>query len=304
VIYYKKLDIMKLSIRRSSHAEKEPPHSPDEGKKEHVKKMKKETVKPVEGNAKPKEAKSQPTVIRSNPAEFAAMVAREIVKNFSSLRVRPRDIHIDEIKDIPAPEGENLILVDTSVLIDGRILPIVNSGFLAGTLLVPEFVLGEVQHIADSSDSLRRAKGRRGLEVVSKMMSQKANDVVVTKVIKDDAPTVSEVDHKLIALAKQWKTKLLTVDFNLAQLARVEGVKVLNVHDLGQAIKLSIIPGEELAIKITHEGKEREQGVGYLPDGTMVVVENAKEKVGVDIVVVISKVHQTSAGQLFFARLK
>lgn len=254
----------------------------------------------------PKKIENLERVVRPSPAEFAAMVAREIVKNLPILRAKPlpRDLHIEEIKDIPAPEGENLMLVDTSVLIDARILPVVNSGFLAGTLLVPEFVLGEVQHIADSSDSLRRAKGRRGLDVVSKLLGQKSNDLVITKVIKDDAPSVKEVDHKLAALAKQWKTKLITVDYNLAQLARVEGVKVMNLNDLGQALKLSIIPGEELTIKITHEGKERKQGVGYLPDGTMVVVEDAKDKVGSDVVAQVQKVLQTPAGQLFFARLK
>jgi uncharacterized protein YacL len=245
--------------------------------------------------------------LRPNPAEFAAIVAREIVKNLSSLRaVRPfsKDLPIDALADIPVPEGQNLMLVDTSVLIDGRILPVINSGFLAGTLLVPKFVLAELQHIADSSDSLRRAKGRRGLDIVQKMMSQKTNDLVVTKVIQDDIEEIKEVDHKLAALAKKWKTKLITVDYNLAQLARVEGVKVLNLHDLAQAIKLSILPGEELNIKITHEGKEREQGVGYLPDGTMVVVDQAKTKVGIEVVVIVSRVVNTPAGQLFFARLK
>jgi uncharacterized protein YacL len=243
---------------------------------------------------------------RPSAKEFAAIVAREIVKNLSSLRLRPGtpDLAIGEMKDIKAPEGENLMLVDTSILIDGRILPVVNSGFIAGTLLVPEFVLGEVQHIADSDDSLRRAKGRRGLDVIQKLTHQKTNDLIVTKLIKDDVVEVKEVDHKLLALARQWKTKLITVDFNLAQLARAQGVKILNIQDLAQALKLSIIPGEELIIKITHEGKEREQGVGYLADGTMVVVENAKDKVGVEIQVVIAKVLHTPAGQLFFARLK
>jgi uncharacterized protein YacL len=246
------------------------------------------------------------SAVRPSAKEFAAIVAREIVKNLSSLRLRPGtpDLAIGEMKDIKAPEGENLMLVDTSILIDGRILPVVNSGFIAGTLLVPEFVLGEVQHIADSDDSLRRAKGRRGLDVIQKLTHQKTNDLIVTKLIKDDVAEVKEVDHKLLALARQWKTKLITVDFNLAQLARAQGVKILNIQDLAQALKLSIIPGEELIIKITHEGKEREQGVGYLADGTMVVVENAKDKVGVEIQVVISKVLHTPAGQLFFARLK
>ncbi|MBI2404564.1 hypothetical protein HYV22_00055 [Candidatus Gottesmanbacteria bacterium] len=245
---------------------------------------------------------------RSNPRYFAQLVAREIVKNLATIgRFRPfrgGEAATEEFKNIPVPPGENLILVDTSVLVDGRILPIVNSGFFGGTLIVPEFVLGEVQHIADSSDSLRRAKGRRGLEVVGKLKNQRVNDLAKLSIVKDDFVDVKEVDHKLVRLAKVWKVKLLTVDFNLGSLARAQGVKVLNVNDLAQAIKLSIIPGEELSVKITHPGKEREQGVGYLSDGTMIVVDNARDKVGLDVIVVVSKVHQTPAGQLFFARLK
>ncbi len=271
--------------------------------------------KPINGEGKEKAAvqpkipmgKDRLDVIgRSNPRVFAQLVAREIVKNLSTIgKLRPFSREpIEEFKDIPAPEGENLLLVDTSVLVDGRILPIVNSGFLTGTLITPEFVLGEVQHIADSSDSLRRAKGRRGLEVAGKLKSQRANELVKLRVVKDDLADIQEVDHKLVRLAKVWKSKLLTVDFNLAQLARAQGVKVLNINDLAQAIKLTVIPGEELTVKITHPGKEREQGVGYLSDGTMIVVDNARDKVGSDVIVLVSKVHQTPAGQLFFARLK
>lgn len=244
------------------------------------------------------------TAGRPNPREFAQLVAREIVKSLGKLRPFSRELPMEEFKDIPVPSGEHLLLVDTSVLVDGRILPIVNSGFLTGTLVVPEFILGEIQHIADSSDSLRRAKGRRGFEVINKVKAQRVNELVKTNIVKDDLAEVKEVDHKLVRLAKLWKAKLLTVDFNLAQLARTQGVKVLNINDLAQAIKLSIIPGEELSVKITHQGKEREQGVGYLTDGTMIVVDNARDKVGVDVIVVVSKVHQTPAGQLFFARLK
>lgn len=255
------------------------------------------------GKVAPAGSPKQPT----NPAEFARMVAFEVVRSLSTIgKMRPfsRDVDLEDFKEIPTPEGNNLMLVDTSVLVDGRLLPIVNSNFLAGTLLIPEFVLGELQHIADSSDSLRRAKGRRGLEVVMKLKAQKANEQVKTRTIKDDVEDVKEVDHKLLGLAKFWKAKLMTVDFNLAQLARAHGVKVMNVNDLTQALKLSIIPGEELMIKITHEGKEREQGVGYLADGTMVIVDSAKDKVGMDVSVIVSKVHQTAAGQLFFGRLK
>lgn len=247
---------------------------------------------------------------RAHPGEFAKVVAREVVRSLSTIgnigRIRPftREGTHEAFKDLVPPEGTQLILVDSSVLVDGRILPIVNSGFLTGTLLIPEFVLGEVQHIADSNDSLRRAKGRRGLEVVNKLKAQKANDLLHTKIIKDDTDTVKEIDHKLASLARAWSAKLMTVDFNLAQYARAQGVKVLNINDLTQALKLSIIPGEEITIKITHEGKEKDQGVGYLEDGTMVVVDGARTRVGEDVLVIVSRVHQTPAGQLFFAKVK
>ncbi len=246
---------------------------------------------------------------------FTKALAAEIVKGLTSFRFAPswfrHDTDAPITSEKPPDFGENPILVDTSVLVDGRILPIVNSGFLSGTLLIPQFILGEVQHIADSSDSLRRSKGRRGLDVISKLKWQKVNKLVKIKVIDDDPQLTKEVDHKLVALAKKWKSapggeniRLLTVDFNLAQIARAQGVSILNVFDLAQALKLTLMPGEELTIKITHEGKEREQGVGYLADGTMVVVDDAKDKVGSDLIVVVTKIHQTPAGQLFFARLR
>lgn len=236
-------------------------------------------------------------------ADFTRALAAEIVKNLTSFHPFSRREKKSEKKVLL---GEYPILVDTSILIDGRILAVVNSSFLVGTLIVPEFILGEVQHIADSSDSLRRAKGRRGLEVVGKLKGQKVNPWLKTKIIGEDVPGVSEIDHKLVQLAKKFgrETRLMTVDFNLAQYARAQGVKVMNINDLGQALKVAIVPGEELVLKITHEGKERNQGVGYLPDGTMVVVDDARDKVGVDVTALVTKVHQTPAGQLFFARLK
>lgn len=239
---------------------------------------------------------------------FTKELAQEIVRNltaFGKLTVRPFQRRpVSTKKKTIAPTGEYPVMVDTSVLIDGRILQIVNSGFLAATLIVPQFVLGEIQHIADSADMIRRSKGRRGLEVVNALKNQRVNPGVKLKIVTDDAPEIKEVDLKLVYFSRIWKTRLLTVDFNLAQVARAQGVKVLNVNDLAQALKVSLISGEELTVKITHMGKERSQGVGYLPDGTMVVVEDTKNRVGQDVVVVITKVHQTPAGQLFFARLK
>ncbi len=250
------------------------------------------------------------------PSDFTKALAEEIVKRLTfGGRLMPPFSRPDAQKVTSEEKetdlGEYPILVDTSVLIDGRIVSIVNSGFLTGTLLIPQFILGEVQHIADSSDSLRRTKGRRGLDVVNKLKWQRANPMIKFKIIHDDVPDVKEVDHKLVVLARKWAgrpqgkdVRLLTVDFNLAHYARAQSVKVLNVHDIAQALKLSLVPGEELAIRIAHEGKEREQGVGYLNDGTMVIVDNARDKVGAELVVVVTKIHQTPAGQLFFARLK
>lgn len=241
-------------------------------------------------------------------AGFTKALAREIVRNLSAIgniTTKPfrRSPKVESLQD-KATIGEYPMVVDTSVLIDGRILPMVNSGFIVGTLVIPQVVLGEVQHIADSSDPVRRAKGRRGLEVAGKLKGQKTNPLVHVKVVNDDVPEVTEVDHKLTALAKRWDAKLVTVDFNLAQFARAQGIKILNVNDLAQALKMAIVPGEELTLKITHEGREREQGVGYLSDGTMIVVDQARPLVGQEAAVVITKIHQTPAGQLFFGRLK
>lgn len=267
--------------------------------------MKKPVSKPEIKKTTPQpEAK---TVVKPTRA-FTKELAREIVKNLTALgklTARPFQRQTPtEIKPTVIPKGEYPILVDTSVFIDGRIFAIVNSGFLVATLLVSQSVLGELQHIADSADSIRRTKGRRGLEVLNALKNQRNNPGVTLKIISDPQKEAVEVDQKLIQLAKRWKCRLLTVDFNLAQVARAQGVKVMNINDLAQALKVALITGEEVTVKITHAGKERLQGVGYLSDGTMVVVEETKDKIGQEIVVLITKVHQTPAGQLFFARLK
>lgn len=236
---------------------------------------------------------------------FTQALAREIVKNLTALsEMTTRPFHRVAAPETKESIGEHPILVDTSVLIDGRIFPIINSGFLSGTLVIPQFVLTEVQHIADDSDPMRRAKGRRALDVIYKLKTQKVNPWAKTKVVTDNPTEVNEVDSKLVSLAKLWGAVLLTVDFNLAHVARAQNVRVLNVNDLAQAMKVALVAGEEFVLKITHEGREREQGVGYLADGTMVVVENAKGRVGEDVQVVVTKIHQTPAGQLFFARMK
>lgn len=267
--------------------------------------MKQKTQAPVAPVKPPVEPSRGLESFTKPPAEFTKALAEEIVKgltSFGQMTARPFTRHPKEEAE-KVDVGEHPILVDTSVLIDGRILAVVNSGFLTGTLIITQFVLGEVQHIADSNDSLRRAKGRRGLEIANKLKSQKANPLLVTKVVGEDVPQVVEIDHKLAALAKKWQARLLTTDFNLAHVARAQGVRVLNINDIATALKVSLIPGEEVKLHINHEGREREQGVGYLDDGTMIVVDDTRDKVGQEVAVIITKVHQTPAGQLFFAKL-
>ncbi len=192
------------------------------------------------------------------------------------------------------------ILLDTSVIIDGRIADIASTGFLPGTLLIPRFVLNELQYVADSPDGLRRQRGRRGMEVLSNL--QKDSNVMV-RISDIDVEGVREVDSKLVVLGRQLKCPVLTNDYNLNKIAELQGVTVLNINELANAVKSVVLPGELLRINIIQEGKEREQGVGYMEDGTMVVVENGREEVGEYTEVSVTKVLQTAAGRMIFARL-
>lgn len=192
-------------------------------------------------------------------------------------------------------------IVDTSVIIDGRIADICQSGFLDGTLIIPRFVLGELQNIADSPDVLRRAKGRRGLDILKAMQQQ--TDKVFIMVVEDDYPDVREVDSKLLRLAKDYAAKVITNDYNLNKVAQIEGVPVLNINDLANALKPAVLPDEQMEVKIIKEGKEPFQGVGYLDDGTMVVVDGGKDHVGRSVSVIVTSVLQTAAGRMIFGKL-
>jgi len=194
------------------------------------------------------------------------------------------------------------ILLDTSVIIDGRIADIARTGFIPGTLLIPRFVLNELQYIADSPDSLRRQRGRRGLEVLAQL--QKEPGGVPVRITDIDVEGVREVDDKLVILARQLRCPILTNDYNLNRVAELQGVRVLNVNELANAVKSALLPGESLSIRIIQEGKEPGQGVGYLDDGTMVVVENGKDYINQQVTVVVTKVLQTAAGRMIFARLE
>lgn len=197
-------------------------------------------------------------------------------------------------------EYKNPSVVDTSALIDARILEVAKVGFLTGTLLVPKLVLLELQHIADSADTIRRLRGRRGLDCLAELKKIKTLKVRVLS----DQDTTKPVDEQLVALAQKTKSALLTTDFNLNKVASVSGVRVLNINELANAVKTSVLPGEELTIKIIDTGREKEQGVGYLPDGTMVVVEKGKALVGREVVVIVSRLLQTAAGRMIFGKLK
>src|SRR5438132_6528203 len=190
-------------------------------------------------------------------------------------------------------------VLDTSVIIDGRIADICETGFLEGTLVVPQFVLRELQQVADSSDSLKRNRGRRGLDILQKM--QKMAGVIV-QIVETDFPEIREVDLKLIELARKLGGKIVTNDFNLNKVAQLRGVPVLNINELANSLKPVVLPGEVMRVFIIKEGKEAGQGVGYLDDGTMVVVDQARKALGKTIEVAVSSVLQTTAGKMIFCR--
>ena len=198
----------------------------------------------------------------------------------------------------PSPFSDALLL-DSSVVIDGRIADISQTGFLRGTLLVPRFVLNEVQHVSDSSDALRRSRGRRGLEILSQLQESSA---VPLRITDRDFENIKEVDDKLEMLAKQLRCPILTTDYGLNRVAKLQGVTVLNINELANAVKNIYLPGETLALKIIQEGKEYGQGVGYLDDGTMVVVQGGSQHIDKTLEITVTKVLQTAAGRMIFAQ--
>jgi len=196
----------------------------------------------------------------------------------------------------PAPK-----LLDTSVIIDGRVADLCETGFLEGTFLVPHFILDELQHIADSSDSLKRARGRRGLDILNRIQKLPGVDV---RIVDEDFPHVREVDAKLVVMAKKMEAKIITNDLNLNKVAELQGVRVLNINELCNALRPVVLPGETIRVFVLKEGKEAGQGVAYLDDGTMIVVDNARRYIGKNVDVVVTSVLQTTAGRMIFTRLK
>jgi len=194
---------------------------------------------------------------------------------------------------------KNYKVLDTSVIIDGRIADVCETGFIDGTLIIPQFVLRELQLIADSSDSLKRNRGRRGLDILARM--QKIGTIQV-QIVEDDFPNVRDVDMKLIELAKLYEAKIVTNDFNLNKVAQLQGLLVLNINELANALKPVVLPGETMRVFILKEGKEYNQGVAYLDDGTMVVVDNAKKMISKTIDISVTSVLQTTAGKMIFGK--
>ena len=217
---------------------------------------------------------------------------RDEIKSFFSLKRRREEFHAEEKSQIK--------LLDTSAIIDGRIYEVALTGFLEGKIGIPDFVLTELRHIADSEDDLKRGRGRRGLDILAKMQDLKEIEV---EVLHQDVPEAGEVDAKLIKLAQKINASVVTNDYNLNKVAGVQGVSVLNVNELANAVKPVALPGERMFVKIVKEGKEQMQGVAFLPDGTMIVVSDAKNRIGEELEVEVTSSLQTSAGRMIFARI-
>ncbi|MFC1674503.1 PIN/TRAM domain-containing protein [Candidatus Omnitrophota bacterium] len=197
--------------------------------------------------------------------------------------------------------AEEAILLDTSVIIDGRIIDIFKTHFLYGKIIIPRFVLKELQQIADSSDPVKRQRGRRGLEILHTVQKQSGLDI---NIHDEDFPGIRDVDSKLVKLAQLLDAKILTVDFNLNRVAGIQGIKVLNINELANTLKPVVFPGEKMKLKLIKEGKEHNQGIGYLEDGTMVVVEDARKLIGREVRVAVTSVLQTQAGRMIFTKLE
>lgn len=207
----------------------------------------------------------------------------------------------EKLKPKKLGKNEARVLVDTSAIIDGRIGDIVATGFIPGALIVPRFVLAELQNIADSEDPLRRGRGRRGLEILNEM---RLNDALQLEIIEEDPKDIKEVDHKLVYLAKKYNSNILTTDYNLNRVATIEGVKILNINELANAIRAVVLPGEIMKVAVVQAGKEKNQGVGYLPDGTMIVVDGGDKLIGKEVECEVTRIFQTVAGKMIFASPK
>lgn len=229
---------------------------------------------------------------------LAEEVAKTVVQRLPGLLQRPQKKSRKKIKKI-----ENSIFLDTSAIIDGRVFDIITLGLIRGSIIVPESILLELKHIADSQDTVKRERGRKGLEMLEKVKKVKGVKLtVLTELGEKDNKEKKEVDEKLIEMTKYHKGKIITCDYNLEKKANIQGVLAININALANCLKVKAVPGEALHINVLHKGKDLTQGVGYLDDGTMIVVENASENIGETLDVVVSRVIQTTAGRILFAK--
>jgi len=242
---------------------------------------------------------------------ISAIIGAEIMikkkDDITSLLVNVRKPVVKEKKTKEATKETKEVIkgipkvLDTSVIIDGRIFDICETGFIEGPLVIPNFILDELRHISDSSDSLKRNRGRRGLDILNKIQKELP---IETQIVDDDFPKIAEVDAKLLKLAQKMEGKVITNDYNLNKVAEFQGVPVLNINELSNAIKPVVLPGEEMVIAIVKDGKESSQGVAYLDDGTMIVVEGGRKYIGQTTQVIVTSVLQTAAGRMIFAKPK
>ncbi|MDO4179201.1 MAG: PIN/TRAM domain-containing protein [Phascolarctobacterium sp.] len=239
-------------------------------------------------------------------ARLAAMKRKDIINFFNRVtHPKSKDKEIEELEEENGPLADELAssnkLLDTSVIIDGRIMDILAAGFLDGRLVVPNFVIAELQRLSDSADNMKRAKGRRGLDMIHDMQTNYKDRVAISNKDYEDIP---EVDSKLVRLAKESGAVLMTNDYNLHKVAEIQGVTVLNINELANAIKPVVLPGEELQVYLVKEGKELNQAIAYLDDGTMIVVENGQGHIGGNVTIIVNSMLQTAAGRMIFARVK
>ena len=239
------------------------------------------------------------------PITLPIYVLLYFVMGYLGFRIGEKKSHTLDLSKVPlfhrmeASEGNKVL--DTSTIIDGRIADVCETGFLEGTLVIPQFVLYEIQHIADLQDPVKKTRGRRGLEILHRLQKQAS---VKVKIVDYDFPKLKDVDSKLIALAKNMNGKIITNDFNLNKVAELQGIEVLNLNELVTSLKPAVLPAEQMTIRIIKEGKEYGQGIGYLDDGTMVVVDDARKLLGKTVDVVVTSLLQTSSGRMIFAKLK
>lgn len=219
-----------------------------------------------------------------------------------SLRKFPELDELDkDLLKMGKKRGASIKLLDMNVIIDGRVADVVDTHFLSGTLVVPRFVLTELHRLADSEDPLKRARGRRGLDVLSRLQE---NVSIPVKIMDKDMPGARESEEKIVELAREMGAKIVTTDFNVNKVASLRGVTCLNINDLSTALKTVVLPGEPMSVFVMKEGKEREQGVGYLDDGTMVVVDDGRRAIGKRVEAVVTSIHQTSNGRMIFAKAR